>query len=144
MLQRLVLCVLLALSASIATRLAIAEDRPAEIAAAQQIITDQLAAFARDDGAAAYAFAAPEIKAKFPTPEIFMMMVKKGYAPVYRPRSYDFTAGEILANGVVRQEVDLLTAEGEAWTAEYMLQHQADGSFKIISCRLTKKPGVGA
>ncbi|HTN98749.1 MAG TPA: DUF4864 domain-containing protein, partial [Nordella sp.] len=56
----------------------------AEAAEFQRIITGQLNAFTSDDGAAAYAFAAPNIQRLFPTPEMFMSMVQKGYAPVYR------------------------------------------------------------
>ncbi len=144
MLKRLLLAlslVFLVPAASLATR---AGESSADVAAAQQIIADQLAAFARDDGAAAYAFAAPEVKAKFPNPDIFMAMVKKGYTPVYRPQAYDFSASEVLANGIIRQEVDIVDAGGEAWTAEYLLRREPDGSLKIIACRLEKKPGVGA
>jgi hypothetical protein len=122
----------------------LAEDLPAEVGAARSIIADQLAAFARDDGEAAYGFASPEIKAKFPTPEIFMSMVRKGYGPVYRPQSYDFSTSEVLGNGIVRQEVDIIDSGGEAWTAEYLLRPEPDGGLKIIACRLVKKPGVGA
>ena len=111
---------------------------------AQQIIADQLAAIARDDGAAAYAFASPEVQAKFPSPEIFMGMVRQGYAPVYKPHSYAFAAGEVMGDGTVRQEVDLVAADGTAWTAEYFLRPGPDGSLRIIACRLSKKAEVGA
>jgi hypothetical protein len=140
MLRRLMLVMLLTF---IGTPV-LADETPAEVGAAQKIIADQIAAFARDDGEAAYAFAAPEIKAKFPTADIFMLMVRKGYAPVYRPQSYAFSTAEVLANGIIRQEVDIVDAGGEAWTAEYLLRPEADGSLKIIACRLVKKPGVGA
>ncbi|MGE4253480.1 MAG: DUF4864 domain-containing protein, partial [Parvibaculaceae bacterium] len=43
----------------------------------QRIITGQLDAFNADDGAGAYEFAAPSIRRMFPTPEIFLSMVKK-------------------------------------------------------------------
>lgn len=144
MLKRLLLALSLLIPIAAGNFAARAEDPAAEVAAAQRIITDQLAAFARDDGPAAYAFAAPEVKAKFPTPDIFMTMVKKGYTPVYRPQSYGFSASEVLSNGIVRQEVDLVDAAGEGWTAEYLLRREPDGSLKIIACRLEKKPGVGA
>jgi hypothetical protein len=111
---------------------------------AQQIIADQLAAMARDDGAAAYAFAATEVQAKFPSPDIFMRMVRQGYAPVYKPRSYTFAGGEALSGGVIRELVDLVAADGTAWTAEYFLRPDPDGTLKIIACRLSKKAEVGA
>ncbi len=144
MLKRLLLALSLFILIPAGGLAARAEEPSADVAAAQQIIADQLAAFARDDGVAAYAFAAPEVKAKFPSPETFMMMVRKGYTPVYRPQAYDFSASEVLANGIIRQEVDIVDAGGEAWTAEYLLRREPDGSLKIIACQLVKKPGVGA
>lgn len=144
MLKRLLLALSLAIlipAGSLATR---AEEPSPDVAAAQRIIADQLAAFARDDGPAAYAFAAPEVQAKFPNPDIFMTMIKKGYTPVYRPQAYDFSASEVLANGIIRQEVDIVDAGGQAWTAEYLLRREPDGSLKIIACTLVKNPGVGA
>ena len=56
----------------------------------QRIITGQLNAFSADDGAGAYNFAAPTIKRLFPSPEIFLSMVQKGYPPVYRRKSFTF------------------------------------------------------
>lgn len=144
MLKRVMLVLLMVASGLSTAGLASAEEPSPDIAAAQRIITDQLAAFARDDGPAAYAFAAPEVQAKFPDPSIFMMMVRKGYTPVYRQQSYAFSTSEVLANGVIRQEVDIVAADGEAWTAEYLLRREPDGSLKIIACSLLKRPGVGA
>jgi len=54
----------------------------AEVKAAQDVIDSQLKAFIANDGARAYSFAAPNIKQLFPTADVFMDMVGKGYAPV--------------------------------------------------------------
>ena len=54
----------------------------------QRVIAGQIEAFRADDGPAAYGYAAPAIKKIFPSPEIFMEMVRNGYRPVYRPRSF--------------------------------------------------------
>ncbi|WP_232845864.1 DUF4864 domain-containing protein [Aurantimonas marina] len=48
----------------------------------QAAISGQLEAFRSDDGAGAYSYAAPNIKAIFPSPQIFMGMVRSGYDPV--------------------------------------------------------------
>ena len=61
-----------------------------DVAAAQSVIQSQEEAFGRDDAAAAYTFAAPSIKSWYRTPETFMSMVRNGYAPVYRHRSFEF------------------------------------------------------
>src|ERR1700756_3001229 len=62
----------------------------ADRGAIRAVVEDQLAAFQRDDGAAAFAFASPGIQAEFGTVENFMAMVRSGYQPVYRPREVAF------------------------------------------------------
>lgn len=110
---------------------------------AQDVITQQIEAFKRDDGTAAYAFAAPEIQAMYPNVDVFMRMVQTGYTPVYRPQVYSFSEAQDAGAGIVRQFVDITTADGELWIAEYMLRPQPDGSLKIAGCSLKKKPGTG-
>ena len=112
----------------------------ADRSAIQSTITQQLDAFLRDDATAAYSFAAPNIRAIFPTEDIFMRMVQQGYQPVYRSMSHEFGELKQTAMGL-EQTVDLVDASGEFWTAVYTLQQQPDGSWKITACRLTKKPG---
>jgi Domain of unknown function (DUF4864) len=108
-------------------------------AAIQSTIERQLQAFLADDGATAYSFAAPGIKAIFPTVEAFMAMVRQGYQPVYRPHSYSF--GELKESpGDLQQFVDIVDADGVFWTAVYTLSQQPDGSWKITGCYLLKKP----
>jgi len=112
----------------------------ADRASVQSVITQQLDAFLADDGATAYSFAAPNIKSLFPTEEIFMNMVRNGYPPVYRPRSRSFGELKETARGL-EQSVELVDADGVFWTALYTLEQQPDGSWKITSCVLLKKPG---
>ena len=51
----------------------------------------QLDAFARgDDATTAYAQASPVIQAKFQSKEIFMAMVRQGYAVLIQPQRVDF------------------------------------------------------
>jgi uncharacterized protein DUF4864 len=108
-----------------------------DASAAQNVIRAQEQAFARDDGAAAYAEAAPEIHAIFPNAEIFMTMVREGYPPVYRHKSFEFGASQI-ENGAIAQRVHIVDAEGQPWEALYTLQVQPDGSLKITGCSLLK------
>lgn len=113
--------------------------RADDIAAAQGVIRAQEQAFARDDAAAAYSYAAPAIKEIFPAPDIFMSMVQNGYAPVYRHKSFEF--GESRSQGNwISQHVHIIDANGEAWEALYTLEQQSDGSYKITGCSLLK-PG---
>jgi hypothetical protein len=64
----------------------------ADQSAIRAIIQDQIEAFRRDDPALALSYASPALQTMFESQERFMAMVKQGYQPVYRPRSY--TMGE--------------------------------------------------
>ena len=106
-------------------------------AAGQDVIESQINAFLNDDMATAYSFAAPQIKNLFPDEARFFDMVKKGYAPVYRPGNFAFGRGEVNGDGMV-QEVLIAGPDGQDWTALYMLQRQPDGSWKIAGVRMLK------
>jgi hypothetical protein len=109
----------------------------------QRIITGQLNAFNEDDGAGAYEFAAPAIRRLFPSPEIFMSMVQRGYPPIYRRQSYTF--GQIDTElGAPTQHVTIIDQSGKVWTALYAMERQPDGSWKIVACRLVEAPGADA
>jgi Domain of unknown function (DUF4864) len=108
-----------------------------DVAAGQSVIRSQEDAFSRDDAATAYTFASPGIQSWYRTPETFMFMVRNGYAPVYRHRSFEFGAARI-ADGRIVQEVHIIDADGEAWEALYTLEPQSDGSLKISACVLKK------
>ena len=109
----------------------------ADSSAAQSVIRAQEQALARDDGATAYAQAAPEVQALFPTVDIFMAMVRSGYPPIYRHRSFEFGPSQA-EDGTIAQRVHIVDADGEAWEALYTLQTQPDGSLKITGCSLLK------
>jgi Domain of unknown function (DUF4864) len=125
----LLLAALLSLSAP-----AFAADDTAD---AQSVIRAQEQAFGQDDAAAAYSYAAPEIKQIFPEASIFMSMVRNGYAPVYRHRSFEFGEAQA-ADGRIAQRVHIIDADGEGWEALYTLERQPDGSLKITGCSLLK------
>jgi Domain of unknown function (DUF4864) len=132
-----VLALVVAFLISSATFACAAED----VAAGQSVIRSQEEAFTRDDAAEAYTFASPGIKNLFPSPDTFMAMVRNGYAPVYRHRSFEFGAATI-AEGKIVQEVHIIDADGVAWEALYTLEPQSDGGLKISSCVLKKLLGV--
>jgi hypothetical protein len=106
-----------------------------DVSAARAVIQSQAEAFARDDATAAYSFAAPAIRSLFPEASIFMSMVRRSYAPVYRHKSFEF--GEaVLSAGKIAQQVRIIDAEGVPWDALYTLEMQPDGNFKITGCAL--------
>jgi hypothetical protein len=108
-----------------------------DIAAAQTVIRSQVEALGRDDAATAYSFAAPAIRDMFPQADIFMDMVRRSYAPVYRHKSFEFGEARV-SGGQIAQRVHIIDAEGVPWEALYTLEEQPDGSVKIIGCVLLK------
>jgi hypothetical protein len=133
------LVVLVALTGPIGAQ-APAEVSTADRATIRGIIEGQMAAFQRDDGAAAFAFASPAIQAIFGTPDNFLAMVRSGYAAVYRPRAVAF---ESIIAGDVGQPVQLVRVvgpDGEAVIAAYEMTRLADGTWRINGCVLLKAP----
>lgn len=104
---------------------------------AQSIIQNQITAFLNDDAKTAYSFASPTIRGKFPTEGAFFDMVKKGYAPVYRPGNFAFGRSKVEGDMVV-QEVLISGPDGKDWTALYQLLKQPDGSYKINGVHIVR------
>jgi len=108
-----------------------------DVAAAQSVIRSQAEAFGRDDAATAYSYAAPAIRDMYPQADIFMTMVQRSFAPVYRHKSFEFGEAR-MEGGWIAQRVHIVDANGEAWEALYTLEAQPDGTFKITGCSLLK------
>jgi hypothetical protein len=108
-----------------------------DVAAAQQVIRSQVEALGHDDAATAYSYAAPAIQEIFPQADIFMAMVRGGYAPIYRHKSFEFGEARV-DDGRIAQRVRIVDAEGVPWEALYTLERQPDGSLKITGCSLLK------
>ena len=109
--------------------------------AARATIERRIDAFRRNDSAAAYAEAAPQVRNLFPSAETFIAMVEKGYAPVLRPRSYRFETARETAEDEIAQGLSLQDEAGLDWVALYTLQRQVDGQWRITGCHLKKAPG---
>ncbi|GJD54606.1 DUF4864 domain-containing protein [Methylobacterium dankookense] len=110
--------------------------------AARAAISRQAEALARDDAETAYAQASPAIRDLFPTPEVFIGMVRTNYRPVYRHRSFVFGQAQDRGETGLSQEVAIQDEYGVDWTADYTVERQPDGSWRITGCRLTKAPGT--
>jgi len=108
---------------------------PDDRAAIREIIQGQVDAFRRDDAAAAFGYASPMIQGMFGRSDVFMEMVRQGYPPVYRPRSFDFR--EIVdLNGQIAQKVHVVGPDGRPVTAVYPMTQLPDGSWRIDGCYL--------
>jgi len=116
---------------------------PADRQAIQQVISEQIEAFRRDDGAGAFGYASPDIQMMFDNPARFMAMVRQGYQPVYRPRSVAF-GNAMIVDGNLVQEVAVIGPDGRPRLAEYAMEREPDGTWKIAGCRLLDRPSPGS
>ena len=111
-----------------------------DAAAIRAVISEQLDAFARDDGPRAFSLATAGIRAQFGTPEVFMEMVKSQYAVVYRPKSVRFEPPE-LVEGQIVQPVRMTDAGGGTWMAIYPMLREG-GRWRTNGCLLQRLQGV--
>jgi hypothetical protein len=132
-----------ALAVSLAVAPVRAEVGPADRAAIEATIRGQIAAFARDDAEAAYAFASRTIQSLFPTADFFMAMVRRAYAPLYRASDPRFRPAEETEAGI-RQPMLFRGPDGRVWLAIYTMQRQPDGGFRIDGCTLVALPDASA
>lgn len=114
------------------------------IKGAQQSIDSQIKAFIAGDNAAAYAYAAPNVQRLFPSVDVFMGMVTKGYQPVYHPKTYSFGKAEQVGPTSIVQQVLVVGPDGKDYEAVYTLELQPDGVFRITSVSLRAANSVGA
>lgn len=127
---------LVSLSGMFPARAQTAAPAPAvEGAAFAEVIESQIAAFSRDDGAAAFALASPDIRRRLVTAERFMAMVRARFQPVYRPRSYSFGA-PAMVEGIPVQPLRVIGPDGRGMVALYRMERQADGSWRIAGVTL--------
>ncbi len=115
----------------------------ADRGAIRAVIQDQIAAFRRDDGPAAFAFASPGIQHQFGDPATFLDLVRRAYQPVYRPGAFAFGA-LVELDGHTVQKVDLIGPDGARQTALYFMEHEPDGTWRIDGCMLEQSDSVGA
>lgn len=113
---------------------------PADLQDIRSVIQQQIAAFQQDDAEGAFAFASPGIRAHFGTAEIFMQMVKTGYAPVHNPRAVLF-ADLITIEGYPAQQVMLMSSNAELVQAVYVMEQQPDRTWRINGCFLMPVSG---
>jgi Domain of unknown function (DUF4864) len=108
----------------------------ADRSAIRAVIERQLEAFRREDGAAAFALASPEIQVKYGSPENFMTLVKTFYEPVYRPQRMGGFTNLYILDGQPSQAVLLVGPHGDFVVALYTMKKQVNGEWKILGCSL--------
>lgn len=108
--------------------------------AVRRVVESQLEAFAQDDAAKAFSYAAPNVREAVGSPAGFMAMVRRGYPVVYRPATVAFLKPDGQDDDVI-QRVHMTDAGGQSWLAIYGLQRQADKSWLITSCNVVGNKG---
>ena len=104
--------------------------------AVRYTISSQIDAFKDNDVKKAYTFAAPNIQAQFPSPDIFGLMVRNGYPIIWKPKSYKFTTFKDLGNRCI-QRVLFQSYNGSLESYDYILEK--NGSVWKIAAVLTIK-----
>ncbi len=99
----------------------------------RRVVTAQRAALVAGDAPAAYAFAAPGIRARFPTPAAFMAMVRESYAALVDARYAELLDGAVIGGDVI-QPLRLIMPDGTVFVALYTMQRQRDGAWRIAGC----------
>lgn len=105
------------------------------------VVQAQLHAFARDDAAKAFSYAAPNIRHLVGTAENFLEMVRTQYEIVYRPSATTFMQPHGEA-GEATLKVQLTDADGDTWTATYSLQRQKNKTWRITGCTVAAATGT--
>ena len=128
-----------ALASDPASPPAVAASDASEI---RKVIDGQLQAFERDDADAAWKHVAPSLRSKFGDADTFLRMVREGYRPMVRPRSVHYDELEALPTGDLGQWLDVTGPDGQRVKALYLMERQADGTWRTSGCLLFE-PGPG-
>lgn len=145
--RRFILCLIVAALLCCSRSPARADDA-ASVSAAdhhaiEQVITSQLEAFRHDAGETAFSFASPKIRSIFGSAPQFMAMVRQGYPPIYRPRSFAFDRLVTIDERIV-QRVVVVGPDGAPALALYTMEREPDGTWRIDGCTLTQPDGFTA
>ena len=107
-----------------------------------RVIGAQMNAFQRDDGDRGLLLCgAPSIRSMFQTPDRFMMMVQRGYKPVYRPQDVQFL-DLVESEGRPLAESPGGRARRSPVMAVYTMEPQPDGpgASPVAFCSSTDAP----
>ena len=110
---------------SLLSTLIFADEREMVMKEVRNTISSQIDAFKENNIEKAYRFAAPNIQAQFPNPEVFGLMVRNGYPVIWRPKSFKFTKFQDLGNKSI-QRVLFQSYDGRLETYDYILEKYDD------------------
>jgi hypothetical protein len=120
-----------------------ADPTEAQKQAMQTVVGAQLEAFREGRHADAFSHAAPSIQALFGDVDTFITMVRRGFAPVYSNKDFNFANSFTDNSGRFAQRVVIDGKDGKRYEALYTLEQLADGTWKISSCTLLEIKSEG-
>jgi hypothetical protein len=106
-----------------------------------EVVQSQLKAFAQDDAAKAFSFAAPNVRNLVGNAENFLEMVRTQYEIVYRPSATTFMQ-PIGEAGEAVLKVRMTDEDGDTWIATYALQKQKTKVWRITGCAVNEATGT--
>jgi hypothetical protein len=107
----------------------------AEWQAIQQVIAAQRAAIIAGEAEKAFSYASPGIQQQFGDAAGFLAMVDAAYAALESARYVEFLEGAVI-DGLVVQPLRLIDADNTVRVALYTMEKQANGEWRISSCRI--------
>ena len=116
---------IIALFISLLSTLVFADESEIVMKEVRNTISSQIEAFKENNIKKAYKFAAPNIQAQFPNPDVFGLMVKNGDPTIWRPKSFKFTKFQDLGNKSI-QRVLFQSYDGRLETYDYVLEKYDD------------------
>jgi|GEM_PF-2513871 len=108
----------------------------------QDVVSGQIEAFRKGDGAAALKLAGQAFRKSFSDPDVFLVsIVASGYGPIFTSVSHSFGSFSQPDDDTVMQIVHLVGPNQESYEAVYALGKEADG-WRVQGVTLTKDEGV--
>ena len=108
---------------------------PEDMRGIENTIASQVAAFRAGDMETAFTYAAPNIQATFGTPEVFGMMVERGYGQIFSTLDYEFQR----LIGTPAQPIQVVAFTGtdlSSVIAFYVMELQPDGHWRIAGVQI--------
>ena len=112
--------------------------RPHDIAI-RQVIESQISAFHTQNAQAAFAYAAPDMRAKYRDAAQFMRMMRGQYRAMYHAQNISFPAQAYKIAGKRERRVQtvlIIDDKGAGFKARYLMEKQSDKTWRIAQLAL--------
>jgi hypothetical protein len=111
-------------------------SRAAATQVVQQVVQQQLQAFAAQDAMQAFALADNDLRTQFGTADAFLATVRDQYPMLMHATSVLFLKPQTDGT-IAMQKVRVSDEDGASWTLTYLLNRQQDNQWRISGCLVT-------